>query len=181
MDKNLLNIVDKNGIIIGIDTRENIHKQGLLHREIHIWFITPNEEVIFQQRSKNKDTAPNLLDATVGGHIEIGSDYLTTAILEAKEETGIDIRESDLELAAIVNTFSHNTKTGMINNALRATYFYKYNGLLADLKVEPEEGTGFQAYSVEKLERLTEEEKKKFISRVIDEEHIVLFKKIVTS
>ena len=32
-----LNIVDEDDNIIGEDTRENIHKNGLLHREVHVW------------------------------------------------------------------------------------------------------------------------------------------------
>lgn len=60
--------------------RENIHNQGLLHREIHVWFYTPKGEIIFQHRAKDKDTYPDLLDATVGGHVEINSDYENTAL-----------------------------------------------------------------------------------------------------
>lgn len=40
VDNRKLNIVDEDGNIIGEETRENIHKQGLLHREIHVWFYT---------------------------------------------------------------------------------------------------------------------------------------------
>lgn len=43
-DKRKLNIVDEAGEIIGFDTRENIHNQGLLHREIHVWFYTPKSD-----------------------------------------------------------------------------------------------------------------------------------------
>ena len=75
-DNRRLNIVDENGEIIGENTRENIHNQGLLHREIHVWFYTPKGEIIFQHREKDKDTYPDLLDATVGGHVEIGSDFV---------------------------------------------------------------------------------------------------------
>ena len=69
-DSRKLNIVDENDQIIGEDTRENIHRKGLLHREIHVWFYTPKSEIVFQHRAKNKDTFPDLLDATVGGHVE---------------------------------------------------------------------------------------------------------------
>jgi len=62
-----LNIVDEEGNIVGEETRENIHKNGLLHREIHVWLYTPNREIIFQHRAKDKDTYPDLLDASVGG------------------------------------------------------------------------------------------------------------------
>ena len=75
-DNRKLNIIDENGNITGEETRENIHKQGLLHREIHVWFYTPKGEILFQHRAKDKDTYPDLLDATVGGHVEIGAGLL---------------------------------------------------------------------------------------------------------
>ena len=57
-----------------------MHKKGLLHPEIHVWFYTPDKEIIFQHRAKNKDTYPDLLDATVGGHVDIG-EYVDKAAL----------------------------------------------------------------------------------------------------
>ena len=38
-----LNIVDENDEIIGEEARGKIHKDGLLHRETHVWFLTPNK------------------------------------------------------------------------------------------------------------------------------------------
>ena len=75
-DNRKLNIVGEQGKIISEETSESIHNKGLLHREIHIWFYAPESEIIFQHREKDKDTYPDLLDATVGGHVEIGSDLV---------------------------------------------------------------------------------------------------------
>ena len=91
-----LNIVSEDDEIIVPGTRERIHKEGLLHQEVHIYFVTPKKEIIFQHRAKDKDTFPDLLDATVGGHVEIGDSYEQTAIKEAEEETGIKINPLDL-------------------------------------------------------------------------------------
>ena len=78
----MLEVVDENDNIVGLETRVNVHKDGLLHREIHIFFITPNGEIIFQHRAKDKDTYPDKLDATVGGHVDPGMSYEETAIKE---------------------------------------------------------------------------------------------------
>ena len=69
----LLEIINEHDEVIGLETRGKIHQDGLLHREIHVWFITPNGEIIFQHRAKDKDTYPDKLDATVGGHVEPGT------------------------------------------------------------------------------------------------------------
>ena len=92
----MLEVVDENDNVIDLENRLRIHQEGLLHREIHIWFITPNGEIILQHRSKNKDTNADKLDATVGGHVEPGMSYEATAIKECKEETGLDVEVQQL-------------------------------------------------------------------------------------
>lgn len=84
-----LNIVDEDDNIIGQETRSEVHRLGLLHHEVHVYFITSNKEIIFQHRAKDKDFYPDLLDATVGGHVDLGDDYKETAIREVEEETGL--------------------------------------------------------------------------------------------
>lgn len=114
--KELLNIVDEEDKVIGQAPREEIHKNGLLHREIHVYFITPNQELIFQHRAKDKETFPDLLDATVGGHVEIGHSYEETAIKEAEEETGVKINLSDLIPINKIRKSGVDKITGKINN-----------------------------------------------------------------
>ena len=87
----MLEVIEENDNVVGLETRVKIHQDGLLHREIHIWFLTPKAEIIFQHRAKDKDTYPDKLDATVGGHVEPKMSYEETAVKECKEETGIDI------------------------------------------------------------------------------------------
>ena len=42
----MLEVVDENDIVIGIEPRARIHAEGLLHREIHLWLFTPVGDVI---------------------------------------------------------------------------------------------------------------------------------------
>lgn len=179
MSKELLNIVNESGKVIGVDTRENIHRKGLLHKEVHIWFVSPSGEIIFQHRAKNKDTFPNLLDATVGGHVEIGNDYITTAIKEIYEETGIHIKEVDLHSIKVIKSSSKDLVTGRTNNVLRAVFAYKFDGSLDLLKQESGEGAGFEAFSLERLRNLSKSERERFIPKVIDETHMALFENMI--
>jgi len=159
----LLDIVDENDVIIGQDTRENIHKKGLLHREIHIWFITPKHEIIFQHRTKDKDTYPDLLDATVGGHVDLGLTYDEAALKEMEEETGIKADISDLHLIKKLRRRSEDPVTGKINNTFRPQYAYLFKGKISDLKIEKGKAVGFEAWEIDKLMNLSEAEKKRFI------------------
>src|SRR3989338_6803770 len=109
---NKLNVIDEQGNVIGEDTRENVHQKGLLHREIHVWFYAPDGKIIFQHRAKDKDTFPDMLDATVGGHVEIGSNFEDTAIKEMVEETGVSAVKSDLKLVKTVRSNHFDEATG---------------------------------------------------------------------
>ena len=163
-----LNIVDENDNIIGEDSRENIHKYGLLHRETHVFFVSSKKEIIFQHRAKNKDTFPDKLDATVGGHVEIGDSYEKTAIKEAKEETGVKINPADLIFINKIKKYSKDEATGKINNNFNSRYLYVYRGNIADLKVEGKEALGFESFSLEKLVNLSITEKTRFIPFVLN-------------
>ena len=169
MKKEYLDIVDENDNIIGQETRKKIHQDGLLHREIHVYFITPNKEIVFQRRAKDKDTYPNLLDATVGGHVDLGDNYQDAAIREIKEETGLKVKINSLIfLNKVREKLSFDKVTGKTNNAWRENYIYNFNGQLSDLKIEEGLAIGFESWSVEKLKNITETEKQKFIPYVID-------------
>ena len=164
----ILNIVNESDEIIGIKTREEIHKEGLLHREIHVYFITSNNELIVQHRAKTKDTYPDLLDATVGGHVEIGDSYEKTVIKETKEETGIDLSIKDLIFISKIRIKGEDKLTGKINDAFLARYLYIFNGDIKDLKIEDKKALGFEAWTYDKLLNLSEEDKNKFIPNVLN-------------
>lgn len=177
-DNRKLNIVDESGNIIGEETRENIHKRGLLHREVHVWFYTPKDEIIFQHRSKDKDTYPDLLDTTVGGHVEIGSDYENSALQELKEETGMKTTKNNLAFIKIVRSKTYDKVTGMTNNVIRAIYAYYYDGNVKNLKIEKGEAIGFEVWPFEKIFNITNEDRKRFIPAVFEDEALNIFRKI---
>ena len=163
MAKEKLNIVNDNDEIIGEEYREVIHRKGLFHREVHVYFVTPKNEIIFQHRAKDKDTFPDLLDATVGGHVEIGDDYGVSAVKETFEETGVEISISDLIPLDKIHKKSEDKLTGKINHAFQQEYIYIYKGKLEDLQIEADKGLGFESWSIEKLLGSSEEEKDRFI------------------
>jgi len=162
-----LNIVDENDNIIGQEEREKIHQIGLLHREVHVYFFTPQGELIFQHRAKDKDTFPDMLDATVGGHVEIGHSYEETAVKETAEETGVKIKASDLLLVGGIDKYFENDEsTGKINNAFRAHYACLYEGEIKDLKIEAGKSLGFEVWTIAKLMSMSEDELVRFIPYV---------------
>ena len=178
VDNRKLNIVDENGKIICEETRENIHNQGLLHREIHVWFYTPKGEIIFQHREKDKDTYPDLLDATVGGHVEIDSNYENTALQELAEETGIKIEKNNLAFIQMIRSKTFDITTNKTNNVIRAIYAYRYEGKVEDLKVEKGKAIGFESWSLEKIFNISDEDKKRFIPSIFEKQNLEIFAKV---
>lgn len=178
MKKELLDIVNEKDEIIGQETREKIHKDGLLHREIHIWFVTPDGQMIFQHRAKDKDTYPDMLDATVGGHVDLGMNYEDTALKEMKEETGLKVGADDLHFLKKMKRRSVDAATGKINNTIRVQYAYIFRGNITDLKIEEGKAVGFEAWPIDKLSLLTEDEKKRFIPLIYSPDFLKLFAQI---
>lgn len=166
--KELLNIVNENDEVIGVETREKIHQEGLLHREIHVYFVTPNKEVICQHRAKDKDLFPDLLDATVGGHVEVGDSYEKTAIKETQEETGVEISKNDLIFISKNEFNYHDAVSGKINHIFQSRYLYIYRGKIEDLKLEEGKAIGFELRKIEDLRNLDEQERNRFILPIYD-------------
>jgi len=177
MKTELLEVINENDEVIGLETREKIHKEGLLHREIHIWFLTPNAEIIFQHRAKDKDTYPDKLDATVGGYVEPKMSYEETAVKECKEETGIDIDFGKLVFLKKMRKKSFDEATGLTNNTIRSQYAYLYDGEIKDLQIEDGKAEGFEAWKIDDLSHLSETNKNKFISLILREDMLDIFNK----
>lgn len=171
----MLEVIDENDNVIGLETRKKIHEEGLLHREIHVWFVTPKGEIVFQHRAKDKDTYPDLLDATVGGHVEPNMTYEETAKKECKEETGIDIDLNKLVFLKKMRKKSFDEVTKMTNNTIRSQYAYLYDGLISDLGVEEGKGLGFEVWKIENLSNLLETDKNKFIPLIIKQDMLDIF------
>lgn len=173
----MLEVIDEDDNTIGLETRAKIHQDGLLHREIHVWFITPDGEIIFQHRAKDKDTYPDKLDATVGGHVEPNMSYKETAIKECKEETGVDIDIKNLVFLAKIKKRSFDNATGLTNNTIRSQYAYLYSGLINDLQIEKGKAQGFEAWKIEDLSDLSKADKERFISVFLSNDMLHLFNK----
>jgi isopentenyldiphosphate isomerase len=174
----MLNIVSETGEIVGTETREKIHHLGLLHREINVWLYTPRGELICQHRALDKDTFPDMLDASCGGHVEIGDDYPSTAVKELNEETGLNVEPEQLHLIEQIHINVYDPATNMRNNALQNVYALRYDGEAKDLRVEPGKAIGFEVWPIEKLLHLTDEETRLFIFPVFGPQYLNILRKI---
>jgi isopentenyldiphosphate isomerase len=65
------------------------HLLGLRHASVHVVLVAPNGLLVLQKRSLEKDTAPGLLDTSVGGHVGTRTE-LAAAFAEMREELGLE-------------------------------------------------------------------------------------------
>jgi isopentenyl-diphosphate delta-isomerase len=154
----MLEIVDENDHVIGTAPRKDIHQKGLLHREISVWFVTPDSHLILQRRSANKDTYPGQLDATTSGHVEIGDSYIVTALKEVEEETGLRLQQNDL-----IDLGRHKLKfddpgTGLYNHRFQNMYAYPFTGKVSDLKIEEGKADGFELFKINAIFSMSPDE-----------------------
>ncbi len=167
----MLEIVDGSDTVIGVRSRVEIHTLGLRHREIHLWLVTPKNEIVFQRRSPTKDTFPDLLDASVGGHVEVGQTYEEAAVVEAQEEAGLLIAPGQLRPLVKLHNYAVDERLNKRNLTFRQTYWLPYAGRLDDLCVEPGEAVGFVTLPAATVFSLTPKSAAGFIPWLFHEDY----------
>ena len=174
----MLEVVNDADEIIGIKPRAEIHAQGLRHREVHVWLVTPEGQVVFQRRSPTKESFPNMLDATAGGHVEIGQSYLESALMELEEETGIVVQPDDLIEILKLNKSQVLGDPTFKNIVFRMIYMLPWKGQIADLKIEAEDGSGFVLVPLKELLSKSPESADDMIPELFTENYMPVWEKI---
>lgn len=68
-------------------TKEQAHKDGIIHRVAAILIFRANGKILVQQHKQHG----RRLDHAVGGHVSTGEDYITAAKREMQEELGLNL------------------------------------------------------------------------------------------
>ena len=90
MADELLDLVDKDGNVIGTALRDECHNNPkLMHAVVHCWIFNSKGQVLWQQRSLKKALSPGMWDISCGGHIKSGSTPEQTLLEELDEELGV--------------------------------------------------------------------------------------------
>jgi len=85
----MFDVVDESDRVVGQERRDIVHRDGLLHRAVHLFVFNPAGELFLQKRSRLKDVHPGAWDSSAAGHLDTGEDYETAARRELEEELGI--------------------------------------------------------------------------------------------
>ena len=176
-------IVDEEGNVIGKQTRKDAHLKGLRHPVVRVLIKLPNNKFVFQRRSMSKEVNPGLITYSVGGHVQAGQTPDEAAVVELKEETGIEVPLEQLVFLGKGKKIGEEQIQPAWGQPHRlVTYFYglKYHGKLEDMKIEAGDGDGFEAYSVAEINALSSQKKSEFVSILFRPEIWEFFEKFDT-
>ena len=157
-----LDILDENGNKTGEkDTRENIHKLGLLHSEVVAFIYTDTGKVILQKRKSNKATYAGVWSIT-GGHVLAGENNEEAIIREIKEELNLNIEKENV---IYITTYkSKKIKGDVINNNFISIYNVKISeNQFETIEIQKEELEDIKLCSIEEIESIINSGDKQYI------------------
>ena len=135
-DDELVDVYDDSLRKVGVVTRNEAHRKGLWHLNLHCWIVTKRKggAVIFQVRSEHKHNFGGLLDSTVGGHYKTG-EQLRDVAREIKEEIGLD---PDLKrLVPLGRRVDVTGSEGLSKREIAEVFFIRDDRPLQAYKVDP--------------------------------------------
>ena len=91
MAEEIFDVVNQRDEVVGRQTRNEVHRLGLMHRATHILVFNSRSQVFLQKRSMKKDRQPGLWDSSASGHVDSGEDYDACAVRELREELGLQL------------------------------------------------------------------------------------------
>ena len=123
-------LVDENNNLTGkTEERNFVHEKGLWHREVVVWIMNENREMLLQKRASTKKQEPNKW-GLCAGHIDAGETIETAVLRELEEELGVKATIEELDFLKI-----SKSKKDFPNNLKNYVFYYVYL-LKTDWKVE---------------------------------------------
>lgn len=141
----LFDVITEDGAPTGVvKRRADVHRDGDWHRAIHVWFHGVRDGTPFMLlnlRGRHKDTWPERLDVTVGGHLATG-ETVEQAYREIEEEIGIAADPAQLHFLETRKAY------GQVERELQDTFLYRDDRPLSDYRPNPAELEGLVELSL---------------------------------
>lgn len=138
--------VTESGALLGVTSREDIHKRGLWHETFHCWVVTRElgrYMIHLQLRSSDKAEFPDLFDITAAGHIA-ADESVGDGVREIEEELGLSVELKELTPLSVVH--DEISFPGFTDRERAHVYLYKGAQLaLSEYRLQLQEVAGVAA------------------------------------
>lgn len=108
--------------------RWEVHRDGDWHRAVHVWIAGIGDDgepfLLLQRRGPDKDTWPNRLDPTVGGHYRAG-EGLRESLREVEEELGVQMALADLRPLGLRIAVGERDESGIRDRELQDVFLLR--------------------------------------------------------
>lgn len=147
--KEMIDELNDKGEVIGVIDKDIAHKEGRLHKSIHLWIISDDGKILLQYRCGDKKLYPNTWDVSVGGHVRSKENSIDALSREAKEELGIDLDLGSLEyFGTIHEMLKYND---IDSNELVDIFIARQNINKEDIVLQKDEVSDIRFVSIEEL------------------------------
>ncbi len=154
--KEIIDELNEKGEVIGVIDKDVAHREGRLHRSIHLWLINDEGEILLQRRCADKKLYPNTWDISVGGHVSAKESSIDALFRETKEELGVDL---ELENVEFFGTIHERLRYDDIDsNELVDVFIARQNIKKEDIIIQKEEVSDISFVSIEEMFRLMDSE-----------------------
>ena len=158
----LLDVVDENNNLTGRqEDREVVHRDSLWHREVVIWIMNENGEMLLQKRSATKKSNPNKWGVTAG-HVEAGEEPLEVAKRETLEEIGLNLKENEIEFL-FVEKMEKKFSEVQYNRMFNYIYLAKTNKDISEYVIQKEELSEVKYVSFKEFEDIIERQDDEYV------------------
>ncbi len=153
-----LDLLDENGRVIGVQSKNDAHRTGAWHKSVHIYLVNNRKEILLQLRTANKDIYPSVWDISVGGHVDAGEKTSVTASREMEEELGIKAQPEEFEY---LTTIKEVLKTGKyISSEFVDSFLIRKNVTKKDIVMQETEVADFKFVKLETFFKMVKEKDK---------------------
>lgn len=146
----IIDVYDKNGILVGNATKKEAHDKGLWHRAAHVWIFNSQGKILLQKRAPGKLSSPGKWDLSAAGHVSAGEDIDSAAARELFEELGLKADHSVMKKLCVRR--SSKIRPNYHNNEFDHVYLLKFDGDISDLNLQTSEVESVRFVSLEELE-----------------------------
>lgn len=108
--------------------KDAVHRDGDLHKSVHVWLANQNGELLLQLRHPEKVSHPNLWDISAAGHMSSGETSLEAAMKETREELGYVVPPEAFQFLFSVRDYVELKDKTYTENEIHDVYLLSYQG-----------------------------------------------------